>query len=81
MTQGIANVSVGEQFEGFLLIKSAEKGVASNGKPFLTIIFRDRSGEIDASYGRSQRMMKRFLHLRVLCMFKGILDSLGVKLN
>ncbi len=48
MTQGIANVSVGEQFEGFLLIKSAEKGVASNGKPFLTIIFRDRSGEIDA---------------------------------
>ncbi|WP_175615646.1 3'-5' exoribonuclease YhaM [Piscibacillus halophilus] len=48
MSQGIANVSVGEQFEGFLLIKSADKGVASNGKPFLTIIFRDRSGEIDA---------------------------------
>ncbi|MGP4073921.1 3'-5' exoribonuclease YhaM [Piscibacillus sp. B03] len=48
MSQGIANVTVGEQFEGFLLIKSADKGVASNGKPFLTIIFRDRTGEIDA---------------------------------
>ncbi|GEL78803.1 3'-5' exoribonuclease YhaM [Tenuibacillus multivorans] len=48
MSKGIAEAVVGEQFEGFLLIKSADKGVASNGKPFLTIIFRDRSGEIDA---------------------------------
>ncbi|PKR78267.1 3'-5' exoribonuclease YhaM [Halalkalibacillus sediminis] len=46
--KGIANVAVGDQFEGYLLIKSAQKGVASNGKPFLTIIFRDRTGEIEA---------------------------------
>ncbi|TFB22101.1 3'-5' exoribonuclease YhaM [Filobacillus milosensis] len=48
MSQGIAHASVGEQFEGFLLIKSSDKGVASNGKPFLTIVFRDKSGEIEA---------------------------------
>ncbi|WP_029425164.1 3'-5' exoribonuclease YhaM [Alkalibacillus haloalkaliphilus] len=48
MTQGIAHRQVGEQFEGFLLIKSVDKGVTSSGKPFLTIIFRDRTGEIEA---------------------------------
>ncbi|MDV2583422.1 3'-5' exoribonuclease YhaM [Alkalibacillus haloalkaliphilus] len=48
MTQGIAHRQVGDQFEGFLLIKSVDKGVTSSGKPFLTIIFRDRTGEIEA---------------------------------
>ncbi|WP_411955007.1 3'-5' exoribonuclease YhaM [Alkalibacillus sp. S2W] len=48
MTQGVANREVGDQFEGYLLIKSVDKGVASNGKPFLTIVFRDLSGEIEA---------------------------------
>src|SRR5690625_882987 len=50
MNQGISNYSIGDPFEGFLLIKEATKGVASNGKPFLTLIFRDQSGEIDAKF-------------------------------
>lgn len=48
MQKGIGQCSVGEIFEGFLLIKEATKGVASNGKPFLTLIFRDMTGEMEA---------------------------------
>ncbi|WP_251554878.1 3'-5' exoribonuclease YhaM [Neobacillus muris] len=48
MGKGIAHYEVGEQVELFLLIKSAAKGIASNGKPFLTLILQDKSGEIEA---------------------------------
>lgn len=48
MKKSLATVDVGEQFEGFLFIKGVEKGIASNGKPFLTIFFRDKTGEIEA---------------------------------
>lgn len=48
MSKGIAFYQVGEQFDNFLLIKSATKAVASNGKPFLTLILKDESGEIEA---------------------------------
>lgn len=47
-TKGIHQHEVGEQFESYLLVKSAAKGIASNGKPFLTIIFQDKSGDIEA---------------------------------
>lgn len=39
---------VGDTIEQFLLIKSSTKGIASNGKPFLTLILQDQSGEIEA---------------------------------
>lgn len=45
---GIKNYGVGEWFNGSLLIKKTAKGIASNGSPFLTIIFQDQSGEIEA---------------------------------
>ncbi|RSK26318.1 3'-5' exoribonuclease YhaM [Bacillus sp. HMF5848] len=48
MINGITHCNVGDQVEAFLLIKSSVKGVASNGKPFLTLIFQDKSGEIEA---------------------------------
>ncbi|EIJ82419.1 3'-5' exoribonuclease YhaM [Bacillus methanolicus] len=48
MTKGIQYYDVGEQIELFLLIKNATKGIASNGKPFLTLILQDQSGEIEA---------------------------------
>ncbi|MBA4535664.1 3'-5' exoribonuclease YhaM [Bacillus aquiflavi] len=48
MSKGILFHSVGDQVEVFLLIKSSVKGIASNGKPFLTLILQDRSGEIEA---------------------------------
>ncbi|SFD36605.1 3'-5' exoribonuclease [Lentibacillus persicus] len=48
MKKGIGNCSVGDAFDNFLLIKGSSRGVASNGKPFLTLIFRDATGEIEA---------------------------------
>lgn len=48
MGKGILHYDVGEQVELFLLIKNATKGIASNGKPFLTLILQDQSGEIEA---------------------------------
>lgn len=39
---------VGEQVELFLLVKSSVKGIASNGKPFLTLVLQDQSGEMEA---------------------------------
>ncbi|XJZ28104.1 3'-5' exoribonuclease YhaM [Bacillota bacterium Lsc_1132] len=48
MNRGVLQYDVGEQVELFLLIKSATKGIASNGKPFLTLILQDRSGDIEA---------------------------------
>src|SRR5699024_12421622 len=38
---------IGDSFDDFMLIKEATRGVASNGKPFLTLILRDTTGEID----------------------------------
>ncbi|HEY2420378.1 MAG TPA: OB-fold nucleic acid binding domain-containing protein, partial [Neobacillus sp.] len=48
MGKGILQYDVGEQVELFLLIKSATKGIASNGKAFLTLILQDQSGDIEA---------------------------------
>ncbi|WP_026905660.1 3'-5' exoribonuclease YhaM [Paucisalibacillus globulus] len=48
MKSGIGNHQIGDAFEGFVLIKESTKGTTSNGKPFLTLILRDSTGEIDA---------------------------------
>ncbi|MBB5325359.1 3'-5' exoribonuclease [Anoxybacillus tepidamans] len=48
MTKGIIHYGVGEQVDVYLLIKSVTKGIASNGKPFLTLILQDKTGEIEA---------------------------------
>lgn len=46
--KGINHYGVGEQADVFLLVKTSTKGIASNGKPFLTLILQDQSGEIEA---------------------------------
>ncbi len=48
LTKGILHYGVGDQVELYLLIKNSTKGIASNGKPFLTLILQDQSGEIEA---------------------------------
>lgn len=48
MRQGIIHNQKGEKWDGYLLVKSAIKGVASNGKPFLTLQLGDHTGEIEA---------------------------------
>jgi len=47
LRKGIGHHQIGDSFDDFMLIKEATRGVASNGKPFLTLILRDATGEID----------------------------------
>jgi len=48
LAKGIIHYDVGEQVDVYLLIKSVTKGIASNGKPFLTLILQDKTGDIEA---------------------------------
>ncbi len=48
MKKGIVDYRIGDTFDGFLLIKEMKKGVATNGKSFLSLYFTDETGEIDA---------------------------------
>ncbi|GAA0328518.1 3'-5' exoribonuclease YhaM [Bacillus carboniphilus] len=48
MSKGITFADVGEQVEQYLLIKNVTKGTTNTGKPFLTLILQDKSGEIEA---------------------------------
>lgn len=46
--KGIAFYKESEHVHDYLLIKSVTRGTASNGKPFLTIILQDKSGDIES---------------------------------
>ncbi|MBN8253562.1 3'-5' exoribonuclease YhaM [Priestia flexa] len=48
MAKGIGQHEVGEQVDLYFLIKSSTRGIASNGKPFLTVILQDKTGDIEA---------------------------------
>ncbi|WP_096440293.1 3'-5' exoribonuclease YhaM [Alteribacter populi] len=48
MKRGIKHHQIGDAVESYLLIKASKKGLASNGKPFLTLMLTDQSGEIEA---------------------------------
>lgn len=46
--EGITKLQVGEQVDQFLLIKQSTKGVTTVGKPFMSLILQDKSGDIEA---------------------------------
>ncbi|WP_444685061.1 3'-5' exoribonuclease YhaM [Alkalicoccus luteus] len=48
MKKGIGYYQIGETVELALLIKQAKKGIASNGKPFLSLMMTDKTGDIEA---------------------------------
>ncbi|WP_285767651.1 3'-5' exoribonuclease YhaM [Peribacillus sp. SI8-4] len=48
MGNGIIHHGIGEVVDIFMYIKTSTKAVASNGKPFLTLILCDKTGEIEA---------------------------------
>lgn len=45
---GITKLQPGEQVDQYLLIKEAKKGVTTVGKPFMSLVLQDRSGDIEA---------------------------------
>lgn len=48
MEKGIIHYGIGDSIDAYMYIKSSTKAVASNGKPFLTLILSDKTGEIEA---------------------------------
>ncbi len=46
--EGITKLQVGEQVDQYLLIKQATKGVTTVGKPFMSLVLQDKSGDIEA---------------------------------
>ena len=46
----IRDLVIDEQFEQFVLIKSADVRIAKNGKKFIAFTFQDTSGTIDGKY-------------------------------
>lgn len=67
MDKGIYHYHEGEQVEKFLLIKSVKKGVASNGKSFLTLMLQDQSGEIEAKlWGSSSEDEKAYIAEKII---------------
>lgn len=45
---GITKLQPGDQVDQYLLIKEAKKGVTTVGKPFMSLVLQDRSGDIEA---------------------------------
>ncbi|AWE08683.1 3'-5' exoribonuclease YhaM [Lysinibacillus sp. 2017] len=45
---GITKLQPGDQVDQFLLIKEAKKGVTTVGKPFMSLLLQDRSGDVEA---------------------------------
>lgn len=66
---------VGEQVDQFLLIKSSVKGVASNGKPFLTLILQDKSGEIEAKLWDASEEDEKSYRAEVIVKVVGDIQS------
>ncbi|SER96491.1 3'-5' exoribonuclease YhaM [Salisediminibacterium halotolerans] len=48
MKNGVQQFQVGDSIDAYVLIKQVKKGIASNGKPFLSLQLSDQTGEIDA---------------------------------
>lgn len=48
METGINHYGIGDSIDTYMYIKSSTKALASNGKPFLTLILSDKTGEIEA---------------------------------
>jgi len=46
--EGITKLQAGEHVDQFLLIKQATKGVTTVGKPFMSLVLQDKSGDIEA---------------------------------
>lgn len=49
----IETLKPGSQVDHYFLIHKSIQGVTGQGKPYLTLYLKDKSGEIEARYGRS----------------------------
>jgi 3'-5' exoribonuclease len=75
MNKGILDYEIGGQVELYLLIKSATKGIASNGKPFLTLILQDKSGDIEAKLWDANEEAERNFSAQTIVKIHGEIQN------
>ena len=69
--KGITKLQVGEQVDQFLLIKEAKKGVTTVGKPFMSLVLQDRSGDIEAKLWDTNEEHERMYQAQVIVRVGG----------
>lgn len=67
----IGKQKIGETFEGFALIKEVKKGTTSGGKPFLTLVLGDQTGEIEAKLWDSTKEHEQQLTTEEIVLVNG----------
>ncbi|WP_096201486.1 3'-5' exoribonuclease YhaM [Bacillus sp. FJAT-45350] len=78
MSKGINYFQVGERVERYLLIKTATKGLASNGKPFLTLVLADNTGEIESKlWGCSPEDEATFVNMSIVHIGGDVIEYRG----
>lgn len=59
---GITMLRAGEPVDQFLLIKQATKGVTTVGKPFMSLLLQDKSGDIEAKLWDTNEEHEKMYH-------------------
>lgn len=67
----ISNLKPGDSVETFYLIKRAQQGVTTQGKPYMTLYLQDRSGEIEAKLWTASKEDMSVLVPETLIKVKG----------
>lgn len=53
--RNIENLNPGDSVDHFFLVHKATQGVTAQGKDYMTLHLQDKSGEIEAKFGRLQK--------------------------
>lgn len=69
--KGITKLQVGEQVDQYLLIKEAKKGVTTVGKPFMSLLLQDRSGDIEAKLWDTNEEHEKMYQAQVIVRVGG----------
>lgn len=69
--KGITTLQVGEAVDQFLLIKQATKGVTTVGKPFMSLLLQDKSGDIEAKLWDTNEDHEKMYHAEAIVRVGG----------
>ncbi|GAK06312.1 LOW QUALITY PROTEIN: 3'-to-5' exoribonuclease [Geomicrobium sp. JCM 19038] len=76
--KGIFYAKVGDKIERYMLIRQSVRGIASNGKAFLTLRLSDDTGEIEAKlWGVSQEDESKYVAKTVVLVQGEVFDYRG----
>src|SRR5699024_8085192 len=76
----ISSLQPGDSVDTFFLIKRSQQGVTTQGKPYMTIVLQDRTGEVEAKHWNVSTKDIEVLIPEKLVKVKGdIIDYRGKK--